>query len=133
MLCCVKRVAGGFADSWLADDIPGVADFASDLDDEYDEEDDEDDDDDDDDAGSEDDADSGPASKPPPASKKGKGAVVPKSVPKLPPRKGRCHMHPSPPPAPPLSLPTPSLFNARVQSLLFLRRRQNEGGDRIRD
>ena len=47
-----------------------------------------DDDDDGDDAESEDDADSGPASKPPHASKKGKGGTRLKPISKLPPRKG---------------------------------------------
>jgi protein MAK16 len=70
----------------LADDVPGVADFASDLD-----EDDEDDDDEEggeEDEASEDDGDSGRETKPPHASKAGKSSAQPKAAPKLPPKKG---------------------------------------------
>ncbi len=68
------------ADYAFADDIPGVADFASDLD-EDDDEDDEEEDDEEADA-----SDDGVA--PPPASTKGKGSLRPKAAPKLPPKKG---------------------------------------------
>jgi hypothetical protein len=75
----------------LADDVPGVADFASDLDDDEDDDDDDDDDDEegrDEDAASADDGDSGRETKPPHASKAGKSNIRPKAAPKLPPKKG---------------------------------------------
>ena len=72
----------------FADDIPGVADFASDLD-EYDDEDDEEEDDEEADA-----SDDGVA--PPPASTKGNGSLRRKAAPKLPPKKGALPIPPQP-------------------------------------
>jgi hypothetical protein len=68
----------------LADDIPGVADFDSDLDE------DDEDEDDEEDGGAEDGDGSGQDvdAQPPPASKKGKSGAQQKAVPKLPPKKG---------------------------------------------
>ena len=73
----------------IADDIPGIADFASDLDEDDEDEDDEDEDDEEDGGaedvgGSRQDVDS----QPPSASKKGKSSAQQKSKPKLPPKKG---------------------------------------------
>ena len=96
------------ADYAFADDIPGVADFASDLD-EDDDEDDEEEDDEEADA-----SDDGVA--PPPASTKGKGSLRPKAAPKLPPKKGAL---PFPPRlAAPLNRFPPSVLN--VLSLISL-------------
>ena len=99
------------ADYAFADDIPGVADFASDLD-EDDDEDDEEEDDEEADA-----SDDGVA--PPPASTKGKGSLRPKAAPKLPPKKGAL---PIPPriAQPPTRFP-PSVLNVLLQLSLETR------------